>query len=123
MDTSCLGGDDAEFQWKVTDGQELIDKMTKGDETLSKSGYKTISIGISYDEGNTFEFGGVLPMIDPPRHDTRKTIDFLHKANVSVKMITGDHKVGVARAKRVRERERARERARERQRRRRELAV
>mmetsp|Transcript_17034 Transcript_17034/g.34047 ORF Transcript_17034/g.34047 Transcript_17034/m.34047 type:complete len:201 (+) Transcript_17034:1483-2085(+) len=30
-------------------------------------------------------------MIDPPRDDTAKTINSLHHANISVKMITGDH--------------------------------
>ena len=30
-------------------------------------------------------------MLDPPRHDTRATIESLHHANISVKMITGDH--------------------------------
>ena len=30
-------------------------------------------------------------MLDPPRHDTPATIESLHRANISVKMITGDH--------------------------------
>jgi H+-transporting ATPase len=32
-----------------------------------------------------------LPMLDPPREDTAATINSLHHANISVKMITGDH--------------------------------
>jgi H+-transporting ATPase len=30
-------------------------------------------------------------MLDPPRADTSRTIASLHNANISVKMITGDH--------------------------------
>ena len=30
-------------------------------------------------------------MLDPPRVDTAQTIASLHHANISVKMITGDH--------------------------------
>ena len=30
-------------------------------------------------------------MLDPPREDTPATIESLHHANISVKMITGDH--------------------------------
>lgn len=30
-------------------------------------------------------------MLDPPRVDTKQTIESLHQANISVKMITGDH--------------------------------
>jgi H+-transporting ATPase len=32
-----------------------------------------------------------MPMLDPPREDTSATIESLHRACISVKMITGDH--------------------------------
>jgi H+-transporting ATPase len=38
-----------------------------------------------------WKFVGLLPMLDPPRADTKATIASLHHANISVKMITGDH--------------------------------
>ncbi len=57
---------------------------------------KTIGIAICEDnardvENPKFRFIGLLPMIDPPRDDTAQTIASLHNANISVKMITGDH--------------------------------
>ncbi|GMH91854.1 hypothetical protein TrVE_jg14412 [Triparma verrucosa] len=91
LDTSHGGVDDAELQWKVKDSPEFCAEMTAEDERLSKLGYKTISICVSTDGGKSFSFCGVVPMLDPPRADTKKTIAFLHYANVSVKMITGDH--------------------------------
>jgi H+-transporting ATPase len=36
-------------------------------------------------------FLGLLPMIDPPRHDTAKTVRRIQDAGVEIKMITGDH--------------------------------
>ncbi len=34
---------------------------------------------------------GVLPMLDPPRHDSAQTIRRLNEAGIEVKMCTGDH--------------------------------
>ncbi|GMI10211.1 hypothetical protein TrLO_g15595 [Triparma laevis f. longispina] len=92
LDTSDGGVDDAELQWKVKDSADFCAKMKLEDEGLSTLGYKTISIAVSRDGGKSFVFVGVVPMLDPPRADTKKTIAFLHHANVSVKMITGDHR-------------------------------
>ena len=91
LDTTAGGVDDGELQWKVINDPQVCEKILTEDLRLGKSGYKTIAIACSTDGGNTFSLAGVLPMLDPPREDTKKTIEFLHKANVSVKMCTGDH--------------------------------
>lgn len=98
-DTEAGGIDDHELQWKVErfHDQEFLANLGEKDKALSTSGYKTI--GVSICEGNARELGdkavwkfaGLLPMLDPPRHDTPSTIASLHHANISVKMITGDH--------------------------------
>ena len=99
MDTSAGAVDDHELQWKVDmfENKLFIEEVTTRDTDLSSSGYKTIAIGMCM--GNARELGssavwkfvGLLPMLDPPRHDTPATIESLHHANISVKMITGDH--------------------------------
>ena len=38
----------------------------------------------------TFEFVCLLPLFDPPRHDTKETIDRCREKGISVKMVTGD---------------------------------
>merc|ERR1719376_76533 len=90
--------DDAEIQWVCEnyDDPTWRQRIEERDRDLGKTGYKTIGIAISFCDARKtpnpkFEFVGLLPMIDPPRHDTRATIDALHEANISVKMITGDH--------------------------------
>jgi H+-transporting ATPase len=62
----------------------------KVDYDFSKAGYKTLGIAIKINDG-PFRYVGILPMLDPPRHDTAKTIQNLVNAGIEVKMITGDH--------------------------------
>ena len=38
----------------------------------------------------SFEFVCLLPLFDPPRHDTKETIDRCREKGISVKMVTGD---------------------------------
>lgn len=99
LDTEAGAPDDHELQWKVDKFQdkEFIKHVHETDTGLSTNGYKTIGIAVC--EGNARELGdkavwkfaGLLPMLDPPREDTPATIESLHHANISVKMITGDH--------------------------------
>lgn len=99
IDTEAGSLDDHELQWKVRrfNDKAYLKKLGDIDMNLSKNGYKTI--GISICKGNARELGskamwefiGLLPMLDPPRNDTKATINSLHHANISVKMITGDH--------------------------------
>jgi len=99
IDTAAGMVDDHELQWKVTAANDkaFLDKLESTENDLSTNGYKTIAIAVC--DGNARELGdaavwkfaGLLPMLDPPRHDTAATIESLHHANLSVKMITGDH--------------------------------
>ena len=43
-------------------------------------------------ENGQWEFLGILTFLDPPRPDTKHTIDCANDFGVSVKMITGDHR-------------------------------
>jgi len=98
LDTTNGGIDDHELQWKVDtiNDKAFLRAVSNTDAGLSSAGYKTIGIAIC--EGNAREmddpvwkFAGLVPMLDPPRKDTAATIASLHHANISVKMITGDH--------------------------------
>lgn len=99
LDTEAGAHDDHELQWKVAQAADkaFMEDVLSKDKHLSTNGYKTIAVAVC--EGNARELGdaavwrfaGLLPMLDPPRHDTPATIESLHHANISVKMITGDH--------------------------------
>lgn len=90
LDTSDGGVDDAADQWKVQDCEKLRDEVTKTDYNFSKAGYKTLGVVVKINDG-PFVYCGILPMLDPPRHDTAQTIKNLVAAGVEVKMCTGDH--------------------------------
>ena len=90
LDTSDGGEDDALDQWKVKDVNTLYPTVSEVDKDFSKVGYKTLGLSIKINDG-PFQYVGILPMLDPPRHDSAKTIRNLRAAGISVKMITGDH--------------------------------
>jgi H+-transporting ATPase len=90
LDTADGATDDALDQWKVENFEELKPSVDKIDYDFSKAGYKTLGIAVKMNDG-PFKYVGILPMLDPPRHDTAVTVENLTKAGVNVKMITGDH--------------------------------
>lgn len=90
MDTANGGSDDAADQWKVDDFKHLWPIVQEIDEKFSHAGYKTLGVAVKINDDN-FRFVGILPMLDPPRHDTAATIRNLQAAGINVKMITGDH--------------------------------
>lgn len=96
LDTSSGGTDDHELQWKVEGSRANFAMVSRVDKGLSTAGYKTLAVAVC--EGDARELDnpewklvGLLPLLDPPRADTAATINSLHYANISVKMITGDH--------------------------------
>ena len=53
-------------------------------------------------EDEEWEFLGLIPMFDPPRHDTKVTIERAIELGIEVKMVTGDHgAIGVDTARRL----------------------
>ncbi|KAL1372173.1 hypothetical protein HN51_002317 [Arachis hypogaea] len=51
---------------------------------------QTVSAKSKESEGEPWEFLGLLPLFDPPRHDSAETIRRALELGVNVKMITGD---------------------------------
>ncbi|CAJ1330200.1 unnamed protein product [Effrenium voratum] len=82
--------DDEGKQWTVDNYAEMSKTATKADADLGISGFKTLGVAVSKN-GGPMLFAGILPIMDPPRHDTKETIRKIKQAQVAVKMITGDH--------------------------------
>jgi H+-transporting ATPase len=51
---------------------------------------KEVHDGIKESQGGPWEMLGVIPLFDPPRHDTGDTVRRALELGVNVKMITGD---------------------------------
>lgn len=82
--------DEGIHQWEVENYASLGQEVHQADATLGCSGFKTLGVMVRVDDG-PFKFIGILPIMDPPRHDTKDTIAKIKNSNVAVKMITGDH--------------------------------
>ncbi len=53
-------------------------------------GYRTLGVARS-DDGTAWNFLGILPLYDPPRADSRETIEAARAHGIDVKMVTGDN--------------------------------
>lgn len=59
-------------------------------EDLGSTGYRALGVARSADDGATWSLLGILPMFDPPRDDSKQTIDLANAKGVRAKMIAGD---------------------------------
>ncbi|THH06122.1 hypothetical protein EW145_g4304 [Phellinidium pouzarii] len=76
---------------------EVQDRLEVDVQDFATRGFR--SLGVAYEEldhddyegeGNGFEFVGLFGFLDPPREDTKQTIDDAIALGVKVKMVTGD---------------------------------
>jgi len=82
--------DEGIHQWEVANFSTMAQEVTGVDAQMGTSGFKTLGVCVKIDDG-PHQFAGILPIMDPPRHDTKITIANIKASNVAVKMITGDH--------------------------------
>ncbi|GAN81508.1 plasma-membrane proton-efflux P-type ATPase [Acidocella aminolytica] len=59
-------------------------------EEEAAKGYRTLGVARA-DEGANWRFLGILPLFDPPRVDSRETIEAARAHGIEVKMVTGDN--------------------------------
>lgn len=77
--------------------EEQLDQLEKDVEEYAARGLRALAVaheevpsGDKDGEGNGFQLIGLLAIFDPPRHDTKETIDEALNLGVKVKMVTGD---------------------------------
>lgn len=63
--------------------------MKRVDVNVCVSLFQTVPEKTKESPGGPWEFVGVLPLFDPPRHDSAETIRRALDLGVNVKMITG----------------------------------
>jgi H+-transporting ATPase len=59
-------------------------------DELAAKGSRALGVARSEDAGRTWSVLGILPMFDPPRDDSKETIELVEAKGVRVKMVTGD---------------------------------
>ncbi|KAM7512174.1 hypothetical protein LguiB_011049 [Lonicera macranthoides] len=77
----------SEIEWRV---HSIIDKFAERGLRSLGVARQEVPAGTKESPGGTWEFVGLLPLFDPPRHDSAETIRRALDLGVSVKMITGD---------------------------------
>jgi len=58
-------------------------------EKLAEKGYRTL--GVAEKSSDKWHFLGLIPLFDPPRDDTKQTLEHVKAMGVDIKMVTGDH--------------------------------
>ena len=72
-----------------------FEKANQTVNSLAGRGYRTIGVAVAQGDG-PWIFQGILPLLDPPRPDSKSTIAEARAYGVKVKMVTGDN-VAIAR--------------------------
>ncbi|KAH9611895.1 hypothetical protein KSS87_002620 [Heliosperma pusillum] len=68
----------------------IIDKFAERGLRSLAVAYQEVPEGVKESPGGPWQFIGLMPLFDPPRHDSAETIRRALNLGVSVKMITGD---------------------------------
>ena len=58
--------------------------------SFAEKGYRTLGVAKTDTKGK-WQFLGLISLFDPPRKDTKQTIDQINEMGIKVKMVTGDH--------------------------------
>src|SRR5438067_1399138 len=72
-----------------------LEKAQQAVNGFASRGYRAIGAAVTQDDA-TWGFLGILPLLDPPRPDSKSTIARAREYGVQVKMVTGDN-VAIAR--------------------------
>ncbi|HMK47433.1 MAG TPA: plasma-membrane proton-efflux P-type ATPase, partial [Methanocella sp.] len=77
------------------DKEEISQTILGQVDEFAKGGYR--SLGVAIDKGGDgWQFIGLISLFDPPRPDSKDTIEIARSKGIDVKMVTGDH-VAIAR--------------------------
>ncbi|MEJ2701395.1 MAG: plasma-membrane proton-efflux P-type ATPase, partial [Sedimentisphaerales bacterium] len=68
---------------------DVHDDLDKTIHDFATKGYRSLGVART-DEKGEWQYLGILALADPPREDSKTTIDTARKMGVAVKMVTGD---------------------------------
>ena len=69
---------------------EVAQRVKEAVDELATKGSRALGVARSDDGGHTWSILSILPMFDPPRDDSKLTIELANSKGVRVKMVTGD---------------------------------
>jgi H+-transporting ATPase len=69
---------------------DLAERVNAKVGEYAHQGYRTLGVARSEDS-DSWQFLGILPLYDPPREDSKDTIQHAREHGIQVKMVTGDN--------------------------------
>jgi H+-transporting ATPase len=69
---------------------DVVQRVKTTVAELAAKGSRALGVARSEDGGQSWSLLGILPMFDPPRADSKATIEMANEKGVRVKMVTGD---------------------------------
>jgi H+-transporting ATPase len=73
----------------AADRERITPQVDQAVNEFAARGFRSLGVARS-DDGEAWRFLGVLPLFDPPREDSKSTIDTARQMGVKVRMVTGD---------------------------------
>ncbi|MGD9375224.1 MAG: plasma-membrane proton-efflux P-type ATPase, partial [Anaerolineae bacterium] len=73
----------------ASNAEDIRPQVEKAVETFAARGFRSLGVARS-DAGGAWQFLGVLPLYDPPREDSKATLETARQMGIRVKMVTGD---------------------------------
>lgn len=70
--------------------KELKEKVSTKVDELGKEGYRSLGVARKK-ENEHWKYLGLLPLLDPPRGDSKDVINDARNHGIDVRMVTGDH--------------------------------
>jgi len=70
--------------------EEMKTRVMEGVEAFAKKGYRTLGIAKT-DDKHKWHYLGLIALLDPPRADTKTTLQEIKGMGVEIKTVTGDH--------------------------------
>ncbi|MBU2548892.1 MAG: plasma-membrane proton-efflux P-type ATPase [Proteobacteria bacterium] len=71
------------------DDGELKSRVDSAVDDFAARGYRSLGVA-RRDESGAWNLLGIIPLFDPPREDSRPTLDTAREMGIHVKMVTGD---------------------------------
>ena len=68
----------------------LTQEVNQAVDDSAAHGFRTLGVA-KKEEGDGWHFLGLIPLFDPPRDETKQTIEAIKSMKVDIKMVTGDH--------------------------------
>lgn len=80
------------IQGLAANSAQVEDTVDEAIKEFAARGYRSLGVARTNAHGQ-WQFLGVLPLYDPPREDSKQTIETARQMGVNVKMVTGDQVV------------------------------